>query len=448
MSILMTSGRTIFLFLLSFHFFGTSNIPGVNGNSPKKIYGGEAVEFNKHPQGVSVQFQNQHICGGVIISDRHILTSASCVLNEPNVIYGNLKILTGTKDLLFDNGDTFAKYYEVAYVIFHLNYDPYKTWKNDIALLKTTSSINFTIRCNYALMPTIGLTANLFVLGWGINPFTQIMTRYLQMLHVRSMNHFSCNQKYFYLGYLNKQQHCLILSETTQITQGNAGSPVMTGRRVVGVTGNLAKKVYGGYDVEIDKHPQIVSIQFRNQHICGGAIISNRHVLTSASCVLADLHVVYGNIKILSGTNDLMYDYESIFAKFYEVAYVIFHHDYNPRNAWRNDIGVNGNLAKKVHSAIAVEIHKHPQVVSVQLQNQHICGGVIISDRHVLTSASCVLADLHVVYGNIKILSGTNDLLFDFESIFAKFYEVAYVIFHHNYNPRDAWKNDIGKIAI
>lgn len=39
-------------------------------------------------------------------------------------------------------------------------------------------------------------------------------------------------------------------------------------------------------------------------------------------------------------------------------------------------------------------------------------------------------------------------MFFGYEDVFAKFHEVASVIFHIDYKPRDAWKNDIGNVSI
>ncbi|KAF7992245.1 hypothetical protein HCN44_001570 [Aphidius gifuensis] len=66
------------------------------------------------------------------------------------------------------------------------------------------------------------------------------MTRYLQILNVRTMNHYLCNAQYFHMDYLHETQHCLRLPETGKITQGNAGSPVMLGRKIVGIISSLS----------------------------------------------------------------------------------------------------------------------------------------------------------------------------------------------------------------
>lgn len=103
------------------------------------------------------------------------------------------------------------------------------------------------------------------------------------------------------------------------------------------VSGNSPNKIFGGDRVEIYYYPFQVSVQIRNDHICGGAIISIHHVISAASCALHSANVFYGNIKIISGTNDL--EGRSVYSKIHSVAFVIFHPQYNQRNNWINDIG-------------------------------------------------------------------------------------------------------------
>lgn len=61
----------------------------------------------------------------------------------------------------------------------------------------------------------------------------------------------------------------VLLATVTQIVNCN---PVFDGR------------IVGGQDADIEDHPYQVSLQQYGAHICGGSIISPRHVLTAAHC--------------------------------------------------------------------------------------------------------------------------------------------------------------------
>lgn len=111
----------------------------VIGNTPKKIFRGEKVEIFDYPYMVSVQCANFHMCGGTIISSSHILTTASCLLLERNVVLANIEILTGTNDLQRHDIISSWKVYKVAFVIFHKRYEP-SNWLNDIGILNINNA--------------------------------------------------------------------------------------------------------------------------------------------------------------------------------------------------------------------------------------------------------------------------------------------------------------------
>lgn len=105
------------------------------------------------------------------------------------------------------------------------------------------------------------------------------------------------------------------------------------------MNGSVPKKIFGGLDTSIQRYPYQVSMQYHNYHFCNGAVISKYHILTAANCVLGDDYVVYANIQVLSNTDQLIPGSRD-FRKIYQVAYVIFHENYDPHNHWINDIGI------------------------------------------------------------------------------------------------------------
>ncbi|XP_044009964.1 hypodermin-B-like [Aphidius gifuensis] len=205
----------------------------VNGNLPKKIYGGNTVSIIDNPWQVSIQIRNQHICGGAIISMNFVLTAASCVTSQPNIVYGNIEVLSGTNDLTKNSEDLYWKIHE--------NYNPHINWINDIAILKLSSSLYYSIYRQKAGFPvTITNRALYRLTGWGNNPETNLMSRYLQQINVKTISPKICRPQYYKEYYLGDSQHCLFPRITTaQITWGNGGSPVMMARKIIGIISTI-----------------------------------------------------------------------------------------------------------------------------------------------------------------------------------------------------------------
>ncbi|XP_051155582.1 trypsin-like [Leptopilina boulardi] len=69
--------------------------------------------------------------------------------------------------------------------------------------------------------------------------------------------------------------------------------------------GEPPQKITGGaYTVE-DEFPYIVSLLNDGYHSCGGAIISQQHILTAAHCVYKAIYP-YSNLVVVSGTKSLL----------------------------------------------------------------------------------------------------------------------------------------------
>ncbi|XP_044009967.1 trypsin beta-like [Aphidius gifuensis] len=201
-----------------------------NGNPPDKIYGGDLVEISKYPHQVSVQFRNEHFCGGVIISNYHILTAASCILDGNNVFYANIQVLSGSDKLIPSTYNRNWKIHQVSFVIFHKNYNPRAHWINDIAILKLSSELRFSFACKSIRMPTTHMSTRRHITGWGRDPNTGILNNNLQRLWVRSTPGPSCQRNYGIQTIIYPTQYCLTPKSTdTQVTMGNAGSPVAGG---------------------------------------------------------------------------------------------------------------------------------------------------------------------------------------------------------------------------
>ncbi|XP_044006087.1 coagulation factor IX-like [Aphidius gifuensis] len=97
-------------------------------------------------------------------------------------------------------------------------------------------------------------------------------------------------------------------------------------------------KIIGGRTAYIDEFPHQVSVLYREHHMCGGSILTNNYVLTSATCIMYDLVVVTANLRIFTGTNDrLQRDFTG---QYHNVALIIYNPLYSPRLFWHNDLAI------------------------------------------------------------------------------------------------------------
>lgn len=97
---------------------------------------------------------NRVFCGGVIITDRWVLTGAHCFNEEIYSDIDNVVGLVGEHDLSTPNETLYTESYQLEKYIRHENYsqDDYDQ-NNDIALVKTARSIAFNRAVGPACLP-------------------------------------------------------------------------------------------------------------------------------------------------------------------------------------------------------------------------------------------------------------------------------------------------------
>jgi secreted trypsin-like serine protease len=96
------------------------------------------------------------------------------------------------------------------------------------------------------------------------------------------------------------------------------------------------RRVAGGTNAIESEFPYQVSLMYYNVHICGGALISDRHVLSAAHCICGlidepstELHVRIGSVNFKRGS-------------IYSVKNITCHPDYvyGPEASWIADLVV------------------------------------------------------------------------------------------------------------
>ena len=98
-------------------------------------------------------------------------------------------------------------------------------------------------------------------------------------------------------------------------------------------------------------------------------------------------------------------------------------------------------MEQRIVGGIEARPNSFPWLVSIQLDNRHICGGTLIDDQHVLTAASCFKQSLFpvkyaIVLGAHKLSDAANGTV-----------DVERLVFHSDYNDVTN-ENDIGLMKL
>lgn len=130
--------------------------------------GGVAAAYGEYPSACSVDSPFNSHCNGVVVNNRHILTSASCVMDGNALAHPAwLRVVCGNNNLFVTSPGRFVS--SVSHVYPHDGYAPANN-NNDLAILRLTETIVFpsnTIEPTvFNPLPIVDGTA-CFYSGWG-----------------------------------------------------------------------------------------------------------------------------------------------------------------------------------------------------------------------------------------------------------------------------------------
>ena len=131
---------------------------------------GKSVNINDYPWLVSIQFdffgQVKHACGGVIISDVFVLTTASC-FDGALSLFSLFSVHAGI-DNIFHPSNTNEQIRRVSEITLHPNYTS-ETFHNDLSLVRISSAFDFKSLSTsiVSLSNTISFeNMDLITIGW------------------------------------------------------------------------------------------------------------------------------------------------------------------------------------------------------------------------------------------------------------------------------------------
>jgi trypsin len=188
------------------------------------IVGGTQAAQGEFPYQVSVQ-TSSHKCGGSIIDKDHILTAAHCV---DGLSASRLRIRAGS-----NQHASGGKLVKVAKVTQHAEYDK-KTIKNDIAVLKLASSLEFGDRISAVALPSsaddvppVGTRCS--VTGWGSTSHGGgSLPSNLLVAYVDIIDHEQCKEYYADRHEVDNSMICAgVRGGGKDACQGDSGGPLV-----------------------------------------------------------------------------------------------------------------------------------------------------------------------------------------------------------------------------
>ncbi|XP_060663556.1 trypsin delta [Drosophila nasuta] len=243
-----------------------------------KVVGGTPISIDSAPYQVSVRmtdrdrvsFGSGHICGGVVISQRLVVTAAHCTYNSNKNKYytaGDYVLVMGTSYLTSTTNNTLQYY--VQELIPHPSYNP-NTLVNDIALMFINGYIPWTSASVKALpLNTVNLAAgvNCSVTGWGVTSSgSSVSSNALRVGYVPIVSYLQCAIGY---GNVPRTQLCAgYMTGGIDACQGDSGGPLMCNNALAGI-------VSYGYECALANYPGV----YTNVSAYNAWIISTNNTL-------------------------------------------------------------------------------------------------------------------------------------------------------------------------
>ncbi|XP_031836777.1 trypsin [Nomia melanderi] len=205
------------------------------GTLESRIIGGEKATIEKYPFAVSLQnngtffgHEVEHFCGGGIVGEKWIITSAQCALR---IYVKSFHIRAGTT-CYYENGDI----YGVKGVVIHPAFNQHN-YDYDVALVELSEKIKFDETKQPIQLPMLHSEiqdgAQVQVLGWGASELLGPVSDELLCSTMQKINNEDCQQANG--GSLLTHRMFCALSDHASACVGDSGSPLVFNGALFGV---------------------------------------------------------------------------------------------------------------------------------------------------------------------------------------------------------------------
>ncbi|XP_067836032.1 chymotrypsin-like elastase family member 2A [Heptranchias perlo] len=248
---------------------GCGTRPLMSTPVPSRVVGGRDALPGAWPWQVSIQFHyrgtNWHICGGIIIDTRWVLTAAHCFLNQKTIAQLWAVVIGLHQKTQFSAHTRIVK---VKRIIVHDQFHS-DTLNNDIALLQLQKEIVYSDYVQPICVPinsSLAADVNLcFISGWGALEVDGPASDILQEAEVNLIPTKVCNQRAWYDGIITHNMQCAGFEEgAVDSCQGDSGGPLQCFDYVDGrfyVMGVSSFGVHCGLPLKVGVYTRILRYQ-------------------------------------------------------------------------------------------------------------------------------------------------------------------------------------------
>ncbi|XP_054887951.1 transmembrane protease serine 11G-like [Poeciliopsis prolifica] len=326
----------------------------LTGASESGIFGGRISKPHSRPYMASLQYGTDHMCGGILIRKDFVLTAAHCVSID--------QVVLGAHNI--SKKEESQQRIKVA----KFNRHPkYKGYQNDIMLLKLENNAKLNKNVQPIELPkkekNINSNLDCLVVGWGKTGQHEPISTVLKEATEKTQFKVECD-KIWKEYFIAQQMICTKFKKNTGgICQGDSGGPLICKNKLKGITA------------------------FTLENQCDNAKFP--HVFTKVDFFLPWIK------KIIQAVHPFPANMLHAIAVIYVLLLINF--------SGATKYGITGGKVAKPHS--------RPYMASLQIQGQHVCGGMLIRKDYVLTAAHCkdCYQDITVVLGahNISTKEGS-----------------------------------------
>ncbi|OCT97346.1 transmembrane protease serine 11C [Xenopus laevis] len=202
--------------------FKACGIGGPSGSN--RIVGGTNAALGSWPWQASLRLYGSHRCGASLINDTWLVTAAHCFdmnanVNSWTVALGTINVSSGSE-------------FKIEKIIIYEGYTS-ETHKNDIALLKLFTPLNFTRTIRPVCLPEasdiFSDNSSCYITGWGALKDGGSVSQVLQQAEVKIINLDLCSSSQMYGSLIDQSMICAgYATGNIDSCQGDSGGPLVT----------------------------------------------------------------------------------------------------------------------------------------------------------------------------------------------------------------------------